>query len=200
MIGIGKRISYAFRCFFSVVSNGEVPEDIAHEVTPDASKTSATLSATDRPQSAIGAATPRAIEDQAAENRVTMDSTDRAVQMLALLQRDGRLIDFLSEDITAYQDAQIGAAVRELHINCRKALDQYVKMEPIIAGEEDSSVTVDAGFNPASIKLIGNVTGKPPMRGLLRHHGWRVTEVKLPPLSAHEAGRSVVAPAEVEIP
>jgi hypothetical protein len=119
--------------------------------------------------------------------------------MLALLQRDGRLIDFFSEDITAYQDAQIGAAVRELHANCRKALEQYVKLEPILAGEEDRPVTVDAGFDPSSIKLIGNVTGQPPLRGLLRHRGWRVTEVKLPPMALQDSGRSVVAPAEVEI-
>jgi len=118
--------------------------------------------------------------------------------MLALLQRDGRLIDFLTEDIAPYQDAEIGAAVREVHESCRKVLEHYLKLEPIIASDEGQPVTVPAGFDPAAIKLIGNVTGQPPLRGLLRHRGWRAAQVNLPPLP-DVAGRSVVALAEVEI-
>jgi len=118
--------------------------------------------------------------------------------MLALLQRDGRLIDFLSENVTQYPDAQLGAAVRMIHDSCRQVLDRYIKLQPVIASEEDQPVTVPAGFDPASIKLIGNVTGAPPMRGLLRHRGWRIQEVNLPALP-ERSGRSIVAPAEVEI-
>jgi Domain of unknown function (DUF2760) len=191
MIGLGKRISYATRCFFAVLSRGEVPEDIAPEVV----RTPAQEAAPSREPATLPPA-----EEPAAAAAPVEDSTDRAVQMLALLQRDGRLIDFFNEDITPYKDAQIGAAVRELHAGCRKTLEQYVTLEPILAGEEDSPVTVDAGFDPASVKLVGNVTGRPPLRGLLRHKGWRVTTVKLPPLPSQESGRAVVAPAEVEIP
>ena len=108
-------------------------------------------------------------------------------------------MDFFSEEIAPYQDAQIGAAVRELHANCRKALAQYVTLEPVIDGEEDRPVTVEEGFDPASVKLVGNVAGRPPLRGLLRHRGWRVAEIKLPALPARGAARAVVAPAEVEI-
>lgn len=184
MIGFGKRLSYAFRSFFSIVSRGEVPEDIAPEIT------GTTPPATTPPPPSLAPAPPPDAEE----------SSDRAVQMLALLQRDGRLIDFFSEDITPYQDAQIGAAVRELHANCRQVLEQYVKLEPIMTGEEDAPVTVEAGFDPAAVKLIGNVRGQAPLRGLLRHRGWRVTEVKLPPLSTQKTGRTIIAPAEVEIP
>ena len=118
--------------------------------------------------------------------------------MLALLQRDGRLIDFLAENISAYPDTQLGAAVRTIHETCRQVLDRYVKLEPILDSEEDQPVTVQAGFDPAAIKLIGNVAGQPPVRGLLRHKGWRVKEVNLPPLPP-AAGRMVIAPAEVEL-
>ena len=192
MIGLGKRISYATRCFFSVLSRGEVPEDIAPEVV----KASAQIPPAPE-------APPLAVEPSLAPEPVPAppveESTDRAVQMLALLQREGRLIDFFSEDLTAYPDAQVGAAVRELHAGCRKALEQYVTLEPIIEGEEDGPVTVEAGFDPASVKLVGNVTGQPPLRGLLRHRGWRATEVELPPLAPQESARAIVAPAEVEI-
>ena len=187
MLGLGKRISYAARCFFAVLSRGEVPEDIAPEVVRGAAP---------RPEPEPAAA-PRPAEP--VEARHAEDSPDRAVQLLALLQRDGRLIDFLSEDIAPYQDAQVGAAVRELHTNCRKALAQYVTLEPVIDGEEERPVTVEEGFDPAAVKLVGNVTGRPPMRGLLRHRGWRVAEINLPSLPPRGAGRAVVAPAEVEI-
>jgi hypothetical protein len=185
MLGFGKRISYATRCFFSVLSRGEVPEDIAPEV--------------------IGSAVPEREREPVpppaalAEAAPAEDSSDRAVQLLALLQRDGRLVDFLGEDLTPYQDAQVGAAVREVHANCRKALEQYVVLEPVLSGEEDRPVTVQEGFDPASVKLVGNVTGRPPLRGLLRHRGWRVAKINLPPLPLQGAGRDVVAPAEVEI-
>jgi hypothetical protein len=188
MIGFGKRISYAARCFFSVLSRGEVPEDIAPEVVKTAAP-----APPERP-----AETP-ALPAGQSEARPSEDSPDRAVQLLALLQRDGRLVDFFSEDIAPYQDAQVGAAVRELHANCRKALGQYVTLEPVLDGEEDRPVTVEEGFDPASVKLVGNVTGRPPLRGLLRHRGWRVAEINLPALPPPGAGRAVVAPAEVEI-
>ena len=128
-----------------------------------------------------------------------VESFDRAVQMLALLQRDGRLIDFLSEDVSPYPDSQLGAAVRTIHASCRQVLDRYLKLEPVISAEEDQPVTVPAGFDPATVKLLGNVVGQPPVKGLLRHRGWRVTEVRLPSLP-QGAGREIVAPAEVEIP
>jgi Domain of unknown function (DUF2760) len=185
MIGFGKRISYATRCFFSVLSRGEVPEDIAPEVVRGAAAASA-------PEPEVKTLPP-------VETPPIEESPDRAVQLLALLQRDGRLVDFLNEDIAPYQDAQIGAAVRELHANCRKALEQYVVLEPVLAGEEDKPVTVQEGFDPAAVKLVGNVTGRPPLRGLLRHRGWRVVKTNLPSLPPRGAGRDVVAPAEVEI-
>jgi hypothetical protein len=188
MIGLGKRISYATRCFFSVLSRGEVPDDIAPEVVRPAAP------AAPEPTPETPALPTAKVDERPAE-----ESADRAVQILSLLQRDGRLIDFLSEDITPYQDAQIGAAVREVHDSCRKALAQYVTLEPIMDGEEDRPVTVAEGFDPASVKLVGNVTGRPPLRGLLRHRGWRVTGTNLPPLPPQEAVRTVVAPAEVEI-
>jgi hypothetical protein len=189
MLGFGKRVSYAFRCFFGVLSNGEIPAEIAPELVHTPTQTASTQAA---PPAAATAAPAPQIKAPAAE------SADRAVQLLALLQRDGRLIDFLTEDIAPYQDAQIGAAVRDVHASCRKALDHYLQLEPIMNDEEGQSVTVAPGFDPAAIKLIGNVTGQPPLRGVLRHRGWRVKKVNLPPLPDGD-GRAVIAPAEVEM-
>jgi uncharacterized protein DUF2760 len=182
MTGFGKRVAFAFRSFFSILLHGDIAADILRElgITPGRS----------------AQASPAAPSISAA--RPPADSCDRAVQMLALLQRDGRLIDFLAEEVSQYPDAQLGAAVRVIHDSCRQALDRYIKLEPVLASEEDQPVTVPAGFDPAAIKLIGNVMGTPPMRGLLRHRGWRIQQVSLPALP-EGSGRSIVAPAEVEI-
>jgi hypothetical protein len=187
MMGFGKRISYAFRSFFALAGRGEIPEDIAREVVTAA------------PQAATQAAiTPASAPRPAPVQPAAVESSDRAVQILALLQRDGRLIDFFTEDISPYSDAQIGAAVRDLQLSCRQSLERYIKLEPVLASEEGMPVTVEAGFNPAAIKLIGNVTGQPPLNATLRHKGWRVTSITLPPLPDGEA-RSIIAPAEVEL-
>jgi len=125
-------------------------------------------------------------------------SPDRAVQVLALLQRDGRLVDFLYEDISVYTDDQVGAAAREVHGSCREVLQRYLTVEPVVDGEEGRPMMVQPGFDPAQIKLVGNIAGRPPYRGVLRHRGWRAAKVELPALP-DGAARSVIAPAEVEV-
>jgi len=129
----------------------------------------------------------------------TAASPAPALRLLALLQQEGRLIDFLKEDIDAYNDAQIGAAVRSIHAGCRKALSERIELERIFAAEDGSQVTVESGFDPAAVRLTGNVSGTPPFRGTLQHGGWRASKVTLPQ-SPGETDPTIVAPAEVEIP
>ncbi len=122
-----------------------------------------------------------------------------AVRLFALLQREGRLLDFLLEDIQTYANEQIGAAVRDIHRQCHHALTEHVVLEPVLPHQEGDAVEVPAGFDPSAIRLTGNVTGQPPFRGTLQHHGWRVKELKLaaPPPAQDEL---VLQPAEVELP
>jgi hypothetical protein len=122
------------------------------------------------------------------------------LRVLAVLQRDGRLVDFLEEDIDGYGDAQIGAAVRDIHRGCRKSLRDYLTIEPVIKAAEEDRVSIAADFDPAAIRLVGNVNGPPPFQGILKHHGWRVRSVHLPLLPVARDDSSVLSPAEVEIP
>ncbi len=123
---------------------------------------------------------------------------DGALAFLALLQREGRLVDFLREPLDGFTDADIGAAARDVHRGCRKVLDQHLSLEPVMPGAEEAKVAVPKGFDPAEIRLIGEAKGEPPLRGTLRHHGWRVVDAKLPAL-ADGVDRMVIAPAEVEL-
>jgi hypothetical protein len=120
------------------------------------------------------------------------------LRVLNLLQREGRLLDFLLENIQPYQDDQIGAAVRDIHDKCQKALREHLALEPVLPNQEGDAVTVPAGFDPAAIRLTGNVTGQPPFRGTLQHHGWRVTAIKINK-PGEGVDELVIQPAEVEL-
>jgi hypothetical protein len=120
------------------------------------------------------------------------------VQILGLLQREGRLLDFLEEDIAPYDDAQIGAAVREVHRGCRAALEDTLGLKPVLDAPEGSEVEIEEDFDPAKIRLIGNVRGNPPFKGIIRHCGWRYTRMNLPKWTAKDK-TDVLAPAEIEV-
>ena len=123
---------------------------------------------------------------------------DAALQLLALLQRDARLIDFVQEDLAGHADADIGVAARLVHEGCRKVLREHFTLAPVRNEAEGSRVTLDAGFDAAAVRLTGNVVGQPPFRGTLSHRGWRATEVRLPKTAAGHAA-DVLAQAEVEL-
>jgi len=120
-----------------------------------------------------------------------------ALQLLGLLQREGRLVDFVQEDLTAFPDAAVGAAARAVHAGCKRALAELFRLEPVLREPEGTVIEVTNGFDPAAIRLTGSVVGNPPFRGALRHHGWRAEEVRLPAQSG--TNPAIVAPAEVEL-
>lgn len=129
-------------------------------------------------------------------------SRQAALQLLAVLQREGRLVDFIEEDLTGFPDAAVGAAARTVHAGCRRAIQEVFRLEPVLREAEGATVEVASGFDPAAVRLTGNVVGKPPFKGSLRHHGWRAQEVKLPNGgngAAPPGDPSIVAPAEVEL-
>ncbi len=165
------RISQAFRSFFSILFSGVLPADIAQ-----AFGYSKVVPIKTVPKAQSGPA-------------------DGAVQILSVLQRDARLVDFLMEDISAYSDEQVGAAVRDVQQQSRQSLERYLKLQPVIDGVEGDFTKTD-GLAASQMKLIGNVppSGKAP-GGVLRHKGWQAEKVDLPTLPPG----NVLAPAEIEI-
>jgi hypothetical protein len=181
-------LSLAIKAFLAVWRTGHLPDDLMAQLRLRPLE----LTSAEKAAQAAAAAAAKATADRHAKELQV-----QALQLLALLQRDARLVDFLREDIRPYPDAQVGAAVRTLHENCQKVLERYLVLEPIISSPEGATVTVPVGFSPHSIKLVGNVTGKPPLKGILQHRGWRVTNLELPAVSDSE--ELIVAPAEVEV-
>ena len=125
-------------------------------------------------------------------------SPDAALQLLGLLQKEARFIDFVQEDVSQYSDAEIGAAARVVHDGFRKVLRQYFELEPVRTEAEGKRITLPKGFDASSIRITGNIVGQAPFTGTLVHRGWKATEVKLPKLTeGHDV--KVVAAAEVEL-
>ncbi|HEY6728643.1 MAG TPA: DUF2760 domain-containing protein [Polyangiaceae bacterium] len=123
---------------------------------------------------------------------------DGALQILNLLQREGRLVDFLQQEVSSFSDAQIGQAARVVHEGCRRTLKRYLEVEPVLEAAEGEPTIVKEGFDAEAIKLVGNVAGGAPFRGILKHRGWRAREIRLPEtLGDHDF--KILAPAEVEL-
>ncbi len=120
------------------------------------------------------------------------------LHLLSVLQREGRLLDFFAEDLSLYEDEQIGAAVRTIHEDCKTTMNKYLALKPVIDEPEGEEVTIESDFDPNAVKLTGNVTGEPPFMGVVRHKGWKATRTELPELS-ETRDSSIVSPAEVEV-
>ena len=120
------------------------------------------------------------------------------LHLIAVLQKEGRLLDFFSEDLAQYDDAQIGAAVRNIQENCKKVLQNHVAPQAVLKQNEGEEIMVEKDFDPNLIKLVGNVTGKPPFKGVVQHRGWRARKLELPTFPGRQAP-DIIAPAEVEV-
>ncbi|MEC4722550.1 DUF2760 domain-containing protein [Noviherbaspirillum sp. CPCC 100848] len=181
-----RRIPLAFGAFFRTFSDIDFASRIntlGKEPVSDAAPTPP------EPEKAPEVAPPPPLKEA---------SSDAALLLLSLLQRDARLIDFTQENLANYSDAEIGAAARVVHEGCRKVLNEHFSIAPVREDNEGSTVTLQEGFDAAAIRLTGNVVGSAPFRGTLTHRGWRATDVRLPKLAeSHDA--SVLAPAEVEL-
>jgi len=195
------RIYLAFLCFFRVLFGKPLPDEVfppmptppaleAPKPAPNPLYTQKTAPVQALPPEIMAKVGPTPPSGQAAK--------DGALQLLALLQREGRLVDFLREPIDGYDDATVGAAVRDIHRGCKKAIDDHFTLEPVMGGAENDRVSIAVGFDAARIRLVGEIKGQPPFSGTLRHHGWAATKIKLPTVTG-KVDLTVVAPAEVEI-
>jgi hypothetical protein len=184
MISFFTRLKFAFRTFFAILFHERIPADVR------------AVLAAEPPAAPVVSPAPLAAQP-AAVAPTREDGNARAAQILALFQRDGRLIDFLMEDVTPYTDVQVGAAVRSVHAGCRQTLQQYLTLAPAVDADEGASITVAAGTDAATVKVMGNVAGQPPFRGIVRHRGWIASRLDLPPIPP--SARLVIAPAEVEV-
>ena len=181
-----RRILLAIRVFFRTLFDAAVARQVAQVLKgPEAGG-----AAVAEPASPAGVKQPPTPRPPARSEALTL---------LATLQREARFVDFVKEPLGSYTDAQIGAAAREVHRECGKLLERLFALRPILPDQEGAEVGVPAGFDAGRYRLLGNVTGEPPFRGRLTHHGWEATSCDLPSWSGSDPAARVIAPAEVEL-
>jgi hypothetical protein len=201
------RLWFAWVCFFRVLFDGAFAARTfavreAMPALPPAAKPSEDRSPPPsmKPPAKAAEPAPAKAAEPAPAKPVEPAKPDvtAALQLLSLFQREGRFVDFLEQDVAGFSDADVGAAARVVHEGCRKTLRQHAKIAAVRAEDEGAPVTIEGGYDAHEVKLIGNVSGKPPYKGVLRHRGWRVRDLVVPtPTKAHDA--TVIAPAEVEL-
>jgi hypothetical protein len=187
------RILLAFRVFFRVLFDVGAAEQVR---TLLETATPAEDSATER------APKRRALEESANPKPKSEPKPTRsdAITFLATLQREARFVDFVQEPIDGYGDAQIGAAVREVHRECSKVLERLFDLQPVVTQREGAEIEVPGEFDAERYRLTGKVVDEPPFNGRLVHHGWEASKCELPTWTGKPAAARLVAAAEVEIP
>lgn len=183
------RILLALRAFFRILFNRQTADQVGRVL--DGLPTPAPAAVAPAGGPSVPKAAPKAAERAPRRND--------AITLLAALQREARFVDFIQEPIAAYSDAQIGAAVRDIHQNCGKLIERIFALQPIESGAEGAEIEVPSGVDAARIRLVGNVTGQPPFSGKLVHHGWQATCCELPEWTGSDRSHLVVMPAEVEL-
>ena len=194
------RMAIAIGSFFAILANARLAGDVHRLRTGDPL-------AADVPPKEVRVEVPveKIVEtrievpvEKIVEKRVEVATNTAALQLLGLLQREARFVDFIQEDVAPYSDAEIGAAARVVHGGCRKLLAEHFTLAPVRAEAEGSRITLQAGFDATAVRLTGNVVGQAPFTGTLSHRGWRVAEVRLPQLTDARAA-AIIAQAEVEL-
>lgn len=188
---LSTRLWFAFVCFFRVLFNGVFAARALEAAKPTAALPPAPREPQEAEREPESVAKPIEAPVEAARD-------DSALQLLALLQREGRLVDFLQQDISAFSDADIGSAARVVHEGCRRALQSHVRIVPVRSEHEGATLMLAADYDPNEVKLTGDVHGSAPYRGVLRHRGWRAESVQLPH-AVGDVDLRVLAPAEVEL-
>jgi hypothetical protein len=191
---IATRLWLCWACFFRVLLDGAFAARV-RTVSDGLPALAPAPSETDETEAEEDAAEAESTDEREAEPQIDASS---ALALLALLQREGRFVDFVEQDIASFSDDQIGAAARVVHDGCRKAIRGHLTIEPVHDSDEGSPVEVEPAYRAAEVKLTGNVRGAGPFKGTLRHKGWRATHVELPrPVDGHDP--KILAPAEVEL-
>ena len=153
-----------------------------------------------RPQVVAEATTTSGTGAQAPGPEQGAQAEAEVASFLAMLQDKGRLIDFLMDDINAYDDAQVGAAARVVHAGCKTVLREHLRIVPVRQESEGSTIQVPRGYQADEYRLAGKIAGEAPFSGVLVHRGWKAVSVKLPRILREPAGGlPTLAPAEVEL-
>ena len=172
------KLIFAIKIFFKLLGNKEFLEDVSRLLR--------------------GGLAP-ALPEPETPPQPEQSARSEAITLLAALQREGRFVDFAKENLTPYSDAQIGAAVRDVHKGCAKALERMFGILPVLEQPEGAKIEISPETAGDMVTLVGNVAGTPPYRGTIQHAGWKISKCELPQWTGNDVSVNLIAAAEVEV-
>ncbi|MDX1963881.1 MAG: DUF2760 domain-containing protein [Pirellulales bacterium] len=199
----------ALRAFFATLFNRALAEQVravldgkpfdgellgvegAGTASTTAKRPAGTATSTTPPRPAAGASSP--------PPRPAASARSDALTLLAALQREGRLLDFLMEDLGSYADAQVGAVARDLHRDCRGVVQRMFGLAPLATEPEGSRIELTAPYDAARYRVLGSAPESGRITGTILHPGWQATRSELPVWSGSPSGQNILAPTEVEV-
>ncbi len=175
-------VGLAFRAFFATLLNKQVAQRIR-----------AALSEATSPKAI---APPVASQTSTPTMKPAGSQRSDALTLISTLQREARFLDLVQEPLDGYNDAQVGAAARDVLRDTAKTLNRFFSIEKLVATSEGQPIELPAELSASRWRIIGpNPTGS---RATLVHAGWQATQCNIPQWSGLPQDSLVFAPAEVE--
>ncbi len=125
-------------------------------------------------------------------------NNNAAKQLLKILQKQGRLLDFLTQNIDQFNDKEVANAAKVVHRGCNRALKKHCIIKAIYDTNENTNITLNPNFDRSKVNLTGNHHIKSPIKGILIHKGWQIESLSLPTLT-EKANPDILQPAEIEV-
>jgi len=177
-------LGVAFKAFFAALFNRQAAERLRAALQAEPPRPNLTAPKLEP------AATPKAAA------RPSQPVRSEALTLLATLQREARWLDLVHESLDGFEDAQIGAAAREVLRDCRKSLDRMFAIMPQAEAEEGATCQLPPQPSPAKYRLVGKSTGS---SGHIAHRGWQATRCEVPSWSGQASDALLLAPIEVDV-
>lgn len=173
-------LGVAFKAFFAALLNREAAERLGAALTAEVT--------------AVPAIPEKPVE-KPAEKQVTAPVRSDALTLLGTLQREARLIDLIQEPLDEFEDAQVGAAAREVLRDSRKTLDRLLAIEAVSETEEGENIQISSSESPNRICVSGDASRS---SGTVTHRGWKATRCDLPKWTGNRKDAWILAPVQVE--
>lgn len=188
------RIALAFKAFFLVLFRPEAAEAVRAALENLQPRTAPPLPTQERAPAVPKPTEPAAPQPAAPKPAGRSD----ALTLLSTLQREARFLDLVGEPLDGFEDAQVGAAARQVLADVRKSLDRMFAIGPLMIEEEGTKVAIPKPASPVRYHVVGS-SAQQAERGTLVHRGWQAERCQTPTWNGSRDDAFVLSPAEIEV-
>lgn len=191
-------VGTAFRAFWRCLWDPQFSGDVAERIKAGPAAKIAGAAAPSLPEPAPAEKPSAKPEQKAKEKAPPPAGRSEALTLLATLQREGRLIDFLKEPLADYSAEQIRGVVLDVHRDCGAVLERLFAVRPATEQAEGETIELPAGYDAGKFRLLGEAKPTGPQKATIVHPGWQATRCEVPVWTGAAPSALILAPVEVE--